>query len=128
LTIAAKIIVVLFGFWLIGVSVLMIYRPHTALAGLRKMASTNLINYSEITLRMIVGIAFLLTANSMPYAWFFNFFGWFLVISAGVLYCVPRQWHANYAQYWAGKLSVFYVRALAPLSIAAGVFIIKSIV
>jgi len=123
----ATIIVAAGGFWLIAVSLFMLYRPFQALFALSKMASTNLINYTEITLRMITGIALVYVANSMDYTWFFNFFGWFLVISAAVLYAVPRQWHANYARYWAGKLTPLYVRALSPFSLVFGIFILKSL-
>ena len=123
----AKFIVALSGFWLIAVSVFMIYRPGAALNALWKMASTNLINYTEITLRMMVGIAFIFVARELRLSFIFNFVGWFLAISAGVLYAVPRQWHHNYARYWARKLTPFYVRALAPFSIAAGIWVLKTI-
>lgn len=53
----AKWIVILFGFFIIVVGFLMLLKPKKAQELLRKFASTNFINYAEITIRMIVGIA-----------------------------------------------------------------------
>lgn len=123
----AELIVVLSGFWLIAVSLLMIYRPKSALTGLSKMASTNLINYTELGLRLLVGIAFVVAAKASSVYLIFHYLGWFLSVSAVVLMVIPRKWHANYALYWTEKLSPFTVRALGPLSFVAGLAVLKAI-
>ena len=123
----AKSIVVLFGLWLIAVSLLMIYRPKLALSGLSKMASTNLINYTELMLRLVAGIAFVFAAEAASVYLVFHYLGWFLIVSAIVLMVIPRQWHANYALYWARKLSPFTIRALGPLSLVAGFAVLRAI-
>ena len=122
----AEFIVVLSGFWLIAVSLLMVYRPKIALTGLSKMASTNLINYTELGLRLVAGIAFVVAATSSSVYLIFHYLGWFLIVSAIVLMLIPRKWHANYALYWTKKLSPFTVRALGPLSLVAGLAILKA--
>lgn len=49
----AKYIVILFGLFIICVGLLMIFAQKKARETLRKMASTNFINYTEITLRIV---------------------------------------------------------------------------
>ena len=123
--IAAKMIVALCGLWLVFVAWLMVYRPYEALNYLSKMASTHLINYSELGLRLLAGIAFIIAAPATRAYLFFHYFGWFLVVSALVLMLVPRKWHQNYALYWARKLTPFMVRALGPFSLIAGIAILR---
>lgn len=124
--ILARTLIILSGLWLIAVSLFMIYRPLRALGALSNFASTNLINYTEISLRMLVGVAFIMAAREWQMSFLFNMFGWFLAISAAILFVVPRKWHHNYALYWSRKLTPFYVRAFAPLSLAIGIWILKS--
>jgi hypothetical protein len=50
-------VVILFGIFIISVGILMLFNPEKALAALRKAGSTNLINYAEITFRLIPAIA-----------------------------------------------------------------------
>ncbi|NNC38269.1 MAG: hypothetical protein EX271_01150 [Acidimicrobiales bacterium] len=123
----AKVIVAISALWLIAVSVMMIYRPSVALTGLSKMAGTNMINYTELSLRLIAGLAFIIAAPLSSVYLIFHYFGWFLAVSAIVLMAIPRKWHQNYALYWARKLSPFTVRALGPLSLVAGLAILKTI-
>ena len=54
--IASRLIVIAFGIWMIGVSGIIYTRPEFALTSLRKFASTNLINYTELGLRLLVGL------------------------------------------------------------------------
>ena len=124
--ILARTVIILAGLWLIAVSLFMIYKPDKALIALSKFASTNLINYTEISLRMLVGISFIVAAIEWHMSFIFNMAGWFLTVSAAVLFVVPRKWHQNYALYWAGKLTPFYVRAFAPLSLAVGIWALKT--
>lgn len=49
------------------------------------------------------------------------------MVSVTVFMVMPRKWHANYALYWAGKLSPFTLRAIGPLSFIAGFAVLKTI-
>jgi len=113
--------------WLIGVSVFIFMRPQVALVYLGKFASTNLINWTELSLRMISGFAFLQYAETSQFPQLFFIFGWMLVITAGCLFLIPRRWHAAYAIYWSEKLTPLLVRVAAPFSLLAGVFLIVAI-
>jgi len=54
---AAKLIVITFGIFIILAGFLMLFNPEKARELLKKFASNNVINYTEITLRLMVGIA-----------------------------------------------------------------------
>ena len=121
-------VVILGGVWLIAVSCFMLARPQTALRCLGKMASTNLINYAEISLRMIWGIALVLAAELSKFPEVFRILGLFLAATSAVLFLVPRKWHAGYASYWSNRLSPPLVRIFAPFSLAFGISLIYAIV
>ena len=121
-------VVILGGVWLIAVSCFMLARPQTALRCLGKMASTNLINYAEISSRMIWGIALVLAAELLKFPEVFRILGLFLAATSAVLFLVPRKWHAGYASYWSNRLSTSLVRIFAPFSLAFGIFLIYAIV
>jgi hypothetical protein len=123
----AYVLLVLSGTWLIGVAVFIVVRPRVALTYLGKMASTNLINYTEISFRMISGLAFLQYADLSRYPQLFYICGWFLVITSGILFLIPRKWHAGYAVYWSEKLTPVLLRIAAPFSFVAGVFLIFAV-
>ncbi|MFQ5564320.1 MAG: hypothetical protein ACE5FO_12215 [Parvularculaceae bacterium] len=123
-----QLLVILFGLWLIVVGVLMAAKPQTALRCLGKAASTNVINYAELTLRLIAGLALALYAEFSRFPEIFRIVGWFVVATSGILYFVPRPWHARYAVWWAENLTASIVRLLAPVSIAGGVFLIYAAV
>ncbi|GJL93797.1 MAG: hypothetical protein DHS20C05_02020 [Hyphococcus sp.] len=117
----------MFGVWLFAVSLLMIFRPQLALYYLSKMASTNLINYTELSLRMIVGFVFWFSAASSKFPEVFEVAGVFLMITAVILMLIPRRWHAAYAVWWSKKLTPAMLKMSAPFSIAAGVFVIYAV-
>ncbi len=128
MTAVAKWVVILWGVWLIVVSCFMLARPQTALRCLGKMASTNLINYSEISVRMIWGIALVLYADFSKFPEIFRILGLFLTATSAVLFLIPRKWHAGYASFWSSKLSAPLVRFIAPFSLALGILLIYAIV
>lgn len=127
-TAAAQLFIILFSLWLIAVGALMAAKPRVALRYLGKAASTYFINYAEITLRLIAGLALALYAEFSKFPEIFRIFGWFVVATSGILYFVPRAWHARYARWWTEKLTAPIVRLFAPVSIAAGAFLIYGVV
>ena len=120
----ANFIVVAFGVWLFGVSAFALVKPRAAIDLIGKFASTNLINYSELALRALVGAAFIVSAETKTYTNVFLVVGWFMLISAFVLMAVPRRWHARYAVFWAKRLPVAAVYIAAPVTLFAGAFLI----
>lgn len=63
ITIIAKYTIILFGLFFIFIGFLMFFNPKKARSILRKAGSTNLINYGEITIRMIPATALIIYAN-----------------------------------------------------------------
>ena len=88
------------------------------------MASTALINITELAIRFIVGLAIFHYAPESNFPDAFRIIGSFLAVTAILILAFPRQWHAAYAQWWARRLPVWIVPMVAPLSFAAGVFFI----
>ncbi len=123
---AAIYITIAFGLWLIAASLLMLLAPRKALLGLSKMGSTNLINYGEITLRFIAGVGLFLSSPASAYPQIFYIAGAFIMFSSGVLYLIPKRWHAAYAVWWSQKIPPLAVRLMAQFSLVVGYLTIAS--
>ena len=119
-----RIIVTIFGLWLTWVSVLILFYPQKALKSLRKFASTNLINYSELSLRLIVGLGMIGLAQYTVYQNGFKITGRFLAVTAIILMLIPRRWHHSYAIWWADNLKHWQIRLCAPFSLVLGQILI----
>jgi uncharacterized membrane protein YfcA len=126
--IIAKYIVILFGIFFIGIGILMVVNPEKARNILRKAGSTNFINYSEITLRMIPAAALIVYADFSKYPEVFRVFGWFMLATSFVLYFVPRRLHHKFSLMSADILKPAYVRLLSPFASFIGCAIIYSVV
>ena len=120
----SRFIIIAFGVWLLWVSERMLVKPSFAISSLRKFASANLINYTELSLRFIVGAAFYNFAPHTDYTKALQIIGIFLAVTAIMLMLIPRRWHHNYALWWADKLTDKQVRFCAPFSFVTGVLVI----
>ena len=124
---AGQMLIIISGVWLIAVSVLMFVRPQSAIRYVGKAASTNLINYSELTLRGIWGIALVSFAEFSKFPEVLEVFGAFLIVTTAILFFVPRKWHARYAIWCSNNLMAPLVRFLSPFSLAFGIFLIYAV-
>ena len=124
--ILSRYIVILFGIFLIGVGVLMLLKPTKAREYLRKAGSTNLINYKEITIRLIPAAALVLYAEHSKFPDIFTYLGWFMIVTSLVLYVVPRKLHHNYALRSAEILTPGLIRVVSPFSLLFGCAVIYS--
>jgi uncharacterized membrane protein YfcA len=120
----AKYVVIIFGVFLIGVGLLMLIKPAKAREYLKKAGSTNFINYSEITIRMIPAAGLVIYSEFSKYPEIFKLLGWFMIATSVVLYFVPRRIHHKYALWCAEILTPQYVRLISPFSILFGCAII----
>jgi hypothetical protein len=123
----AKYTIILFGLFLIIVSLMMLFAPIKARFFLLKAGSTVFINYAEITIRMIPAIAMVIFAEHSKCPDILNVFGWFMIGTSFILYLVPRRIHHNYAVRWSNILKNNYIRILSPLSLAFGLFLITCV-
>lgn len=124
----AKYTLILFGLFFILVGALMLLKPTTARAILRKAGSSNLINYSEITLRLIPASALIIYADYSEFPESFTVFGWFMFLTSVVLYFVPKKLHHDFSNKCADFLKPVYFRIISPFAVIIGVLIIKSVV
>ncbi|MGK7390577.1 MAG: hypothetical protein ACNS60_09500 [Candidatus Cyclobacteriaceae bacterium M2_1C_046] len=123
----AKWIVILFGLFIIMAGFIMLFKPKKARIILRDFASTNFINYTEITIRLIVGIAFILYSDLAKSPEIFRIFGWFMLITALILYFVPRKLHHNFSTKSADIIKPYYFRLIAPFAFVFGGLIIYNV-
>lgn len=128
ITIIAKYTIILFGLFFIFIGFLMFFNPKKARSILRKAGSTNLINYGEITIRMIPATALIIYANLSKFPEVFKIFGWFMLITSLVLYFVPKHLHHNFSNKAADVLKPLYFQFISPFSIIIGIVIIYSVV
>ncbi|QJP35986.1 hypothetical protein F0365_11615 [Nonlabens sp. Ci31] len=84
------------------------FDPKKTRATLRKAGSYNLINYTEITLRLIPAIAMILYADYSKLPIAFDVFGWFMLFTFLVLYVIPRKIHHNFSLKSADRLLPIY--------------------
>jgi hypothetical protein len=102
----------------------MLLAPQKARETLRKAASTNFINYTEITVRMIPAMGLILYSDFSKYPDVFRIYGWLMLTTSLVLYFIPRRLHHNYALKSADILKPLYFRLLSPVALLLGAAII----
>lgn len=127
LTTIAKWTIIAFGFFFIGVGLIMLFSPQKARDILRKAGSTNFINYAEITIRMIPAAALILSADISKYPDVFKISGWFMLCTSLILYFVPRQIHHRFSLKAAHVLKPVYFQLISPFAFVIGVAIIYSV-
>lgn len=125
---AAKWLIIVFGIFLISVGFLMFFAPDKARDLLRKAGSTNLINYSEITIRMIPAAGMIIYSEMSKYPAFFYILGWFMIFTSVVLFFIPRRLHHSYSIKCADILKPVYLQMISPFSILFGLFLIYCII
>ncbi len=127
MTTAALCITAAFGFFLIATGCVMLFSPTTAWRVLNKAGSTPLINYGELTLRMIPAAGLIIYAPESRFPSVFLYLGWFMIGTSVVLMLLPRKWHYAYAQNCAKILLPYRIRMIAPLSFAFGGFLLYAV-
>jgi uncharacterized membrane protein YfcA len=126
--IAARFIVIFFGLFIILIGFLMLFKPTKAREILRKAASTSLINYGEITLRLIPAFGLIITAEQSKFPIFFQLFGWCMLITSLVLYFIPMKMHHAFSNKSADLLKPLYFQFITPFAFLIGGFLIYCVV
>lgn len=124
----AKWIVIIFGAFIIFVGFVMLFRPTKAREILQKAGSTNLINYTEITIRLIPAIALVVFADYSKYPLAFVIFGWIMIATSLVLYLVPRRVHHSFSMKSADLLKPLYFQIISPFAFLFGGLIICNVI
>ncbi len=123
----AKWVVIIFGIYIIFIGFLMLFNPIKVRNILRKAGSTNLINYTEITLRLIPGIALIVCSELSKIPIAFKIFGWIILITSLILYIVPRKIHHKFSIKSTDLLTSFYLQLISPFAFLFGGLIIYNV-
>lgn len=123
----AKWIIIASAVWLIAVGVLMLINPLKSLHYLRQAGSTLVINYLELSLRLLWGLALVTYAEHSINPTGFDILGSFVVVSSIALMLIPRRWHSRYAVMCAEKLKPVTVRLIAPFSLLFGSYLLYAV-
>ncbi|EJI83853.1 putative esterase [Alishewanella aestuarii B11] len=93
----ALLLVSLTGGYLVALGLVALLRPQQAQSFLLGFASSARLHYLEIVIRMLVGLAFIYSAEYVFSARAFTGFGWLLVLTSLPLLLLPWQWHRHFA-------------------------------
>lgn len=95
---AAGGILVAFGLFLIGVTVVVFARPAVAERFFVSFASSARTHYAEQVVRLLVGVSLLARSAAMWQPKLFWFVGWAIVLSSLALILTPWQWHHRFGE------------------------------
>jgi uncharacterized protein YjeT (DUF2065 family) len=123
----ALILVLLVGFYLIGLAGLLLVSPARGKRFLFGFASSAFTHYFELVIRLISGVAILLYAPLMLFSGFFVVLGWVLVVTTAGLFIIPWQWHRQFAQ-WGVSYATRHLRLFAVASFVFGGFVLASVI
>lgn len=123
----SKWIVLFFGIFIIFIGFVMLLNPNKARNTLRKAGSTSLINYAEITIRLIPAIALILYSDLSKFPESFKLFGWIMLITSLILYVIPRKMHHKFSLKSADILKPIYFQLISPFAFLFGGLIIYNI-
>jgi hypothetical protein len=123
----ASILVSLAGFYLIGLAGLLLVSPARAQSFLGGFASSAFTHYLELGIRLIAGVAILLSAPRMLFSGLFVISGWVLVLTTVGLFAVPWRCHRRFAQ-WGVPRATRHLRLIAVASFVFGGFVLACVI
>ncbi len=97
-SVLSLIAVVVTGLYFVALAVVAFTAPARASRFLQGFASSAVMHYLELSLRIVVGLAFVTRGPAMLFPLLFVTFGWILVITTSVIFLVPWHWHLRFAQ------------------------------
>jgi len=93
----AGAILVAFGLFLVGLTVVVFAKPASAERFFVAFASSAQAHYTEQVIRLLIGASLILHSRSMWHPKVFWFVGWAIVLSSLLLVLTPWQWHHRFA-------------------------------
>lgn len=123
----AKWVVIFFGIFIIFVGFVMLFTPLIARSILKKAGSTTLINYAEITIRLIPAVAMIRSSGLSRFPIAFEIFGWIMLLTSLILYVIPRQLHHEFSMKSVDFLKPIYFQFISPFAFLLGLFILYNI-
>lgn len=89
--------VIFAGLFMLGLAGVAIFAPAAARSFLRGFASSKIIHFLELSIRLLVGGAMIASAPRMQFTPIFTVFGWVLVATTVVMGLIPWTLHQRFA-------------------------------
>ena len=122
----AGAILVAFGVFLVGLTVVVFAKPALAERFFVSFASSPQTHYTEQAVRLLIGASLIIRSQAMWHPKVFWFVGWAIVLSSLVLILSPWQWHDRFGE----KVRPMLVRLMKLFAVgllAFGVLIIYAV-
>jgi hypothetical protein len=125
----ALILIVAAGAWLMGVALLMAFRPAYGLDLIDKMRAALersgwWLQFTEQGVRVLAGLALIVRAPASKLPLPFEVAGRVLVVTSLLIMAAPIRWHGAYGRWLLTWLTPRMLRILSPVPAAAGVGLI----
>jgi hypothetical protein len=98
LTAVAGAILVAFGLFLVGLTVVVFAKPAVAERFFMAFASSARTHYTEQIVRLLIGAALIIRSGAMSQPKVFWLIGWGIVLSSVVLILTLWQWHDRFGE------------------------------
>jgi hypothetical protein len=98
LSAVAGAILVAFGLFLIGLTVVVFAKPAVAERFFMSFASSARTHYTEQIVRLLIGASLIIRSGAMWQPKVFWLVGWGIVVSSLVLIVTPWQWHDRFGE------------------------------
>lgn len=116
-------LVMLAALFLCTLGLASIFRPDRTKDFLGAFASSARTHFTEIALRVLVGLALVHTAPRMQFASLLTMFGWLLIGTSAVLALVPWRWHRRFAD-WSLPRATRFMALFGGVSLIGGVLML----
>jgi cell division protein FtsW (lipid II flippase) len=94
----AGAILVAFGLFLVGLTVVVFAKPAVAERFFMSFASSARTHYTEQIVRLLIGASLIIRSGAMWQPKVFWLVGWGIVVSSLVLILTPWQWHDRFGE------------------------------
>ena len=94
----AGAILVAFGLFLVGLTIVVFAKPAVAERFFMSFASSARAHYTEQVIRLLIGTSLVIRSAQMWQPKVFRFLGWAIVLSSLVLILSPWQWHQRFGE------------------------------
>jgi hypothetical protein len=117
---------VAFGFFLVGLTVVVFARSAVAERFFMSFASSAQTHYTEQVVRLLIGASLIIRSGAMWQPKVFWFVGWAIVLSSLVLILTPWQWHDRFGEK-VRPILIRHMRLFAVGLLAFGVLLIYGV-
>jgi hypothetical protein len=126
LSAVAGAILVAFGLFLVGLTVVVFAKPAVAERFFMSFASSARTHYTEQIVRLLIGTSLIIRSAAMWQPKVFWLVGWGIVLSSLVLMLTPWQWHDRFGEEVRPRL-IRHMKLFAVALLAFGVLLIYGV-